>query len=182
MIRDGGINLLLPSGLVEAREQIVFNHVTFADAPPPHRDSVWVQGGDQEVVFTDCSFDQAQFARWKRHRCWRAGGGQGSPFENPNFAWPGSSTYDYVVVDSHPGNLLRLSDSYFLQDASADGPKRFVALNGGRLVLCGIGTYTPAGSPLKNFAMVGPRAAVDTYGFNNLSGDITDGLLGRTLF
>jgi hypothetical protein len=42
--------------------------------------------------------------------------------------------------------------------------------------------YTPAGSPLKNFAMVGPKAAVDNYGFNNLSGAITDGLLGRTLF
>jgi hypothetical protein len=58
MIRDGGINVLLPSGLYESGEQIVFSHITFADAPPPHRNSVWVQGA--EVVFSDCSFDQAQ--------------------------------------------------------------------------------------------------------------------------
>ena len=82
MIRDGGINVLLPSGLAEAGEQIVFNHVTFADAPPPHRDSVWVQGGGQEVVFSDCSFDQAQ--------CFRGtSGGQGQPFRKSQFwlAW-----------------------------------------------------------------------------------------------
>jgi hypothetical protein len=54
MIRNGRINVLLPSGLAEAGEQIAFNHVTFADAPAPHTNSVWVQGGGQEVVFTDC--------------------------------------------------------------------------------------------------------------------------------
>ena len=32
MIRDGGSNVLLPSGLTQAGEQIVFNHVAFADA------------------------------------------------------------------------------------------------------------------------------------------------------
>jgi hypothetical protein len=48
MVRDGGINLLLPSGLVRAGEQITFNHVTFADAPPPHTNSVWVQGGGRK--------------------------------------------------------------------------------------------------------------------------------------
>lgn len=173
MIRDGGINALLPSGLVEAGEQIVFDHVTFADAPPPHRDSVWVQGGGEEVVFTDCSFDQAQL---------HIGNGtiaaaqvvvKGCHFENPNFDWPDSETYDYVVVDNHPGNLLRVSDSYFLQDAPANGPTRFMAVYGGKLVLCGVGMYTPAGSPLKNFAAVGTDATVDTYGFNDLSGNIT---------
>jgi hypothetical protein len=179
MIRDGGINVLLPSGLAEAGEQIVFNHVTFADAPPPHRDSVWVQGEGQEVVFSDCSFDQAQL---------RIGNGtvsaaqvvvKGSHFENPNFGWPGSMTYDFVVVDNHPGNLLRVTDSYFLQDAPANGPARFMALHGGRLFLCGIGMYTPAGSPLKSFAMVGTNATVDTYGFNDLSGNIAGGFLSK---
>jgi len=60
MIRDGGINVLLPPNLVQAGEQIEFHHVTFADAPPPHTNSVRVQGGGAEVLFTDCSFDQAQ--------------------------------------------------------------------------------------------------------------------------
>ena len=58
-------------------------------------------------------------------------------------------TYDFVVVDNHPGNLLRVTDSYFLQDAPANGPARFMALYGGRLFLCGIGMYTPAGSSVK---------------------------------
>jgi hypothetical protein len=179
VIRDGGINVLLPSGLVESGEQIVFNHVTFADAPPPHRDSVWVQGGGQEVVFSDCSFDQAQL---------HVGNGtvsaaqvvvKGGHFENPNFEWPNSTTYDYVLIDTHPGNLLRLTDSYFLQDAPANGPARFLAVQGGRVMMCGIGMYTPAGSPLKNFASLGKNAIVENYGFNDLSGNITGGLVSK---
>jgi hypothetical protein len=179
MVRDGGINVLLPSGLVEAGEQIVFNHVTFADAPAPHTNSVWVQGGGQEVIFTDCSFDHAQL---------RIGNGsasaaqivvKGGHFENPNFQVPGSTTYDYVVVDNHPGNLLRVSDSYFLQDALTRGPSRFMLLNGGRTILCGVGMFTPAGAPLKNFALMANSAKVDTYGFNDLSGNITGAAFGH---
>ncbi|HKE23207.1 MAG TPA: hypothetical protein VKB88_12655 [Bryobacteraceae bacterium] len=178
MIRDGGINALLPSGLVEAGEQIVFDHVTFADAPPPHRDSVWVQGGGQEVVFTDCSFDQAQLHIGNGTVAGAQVVVKGSHFENPNFGWPDSKTYDYVVVDNHPGNLLRVTDSYFLQDAPTHGPTRFMAVQGGRLILCGVGMYTPAGSPLRNFASVGITATVDTYGFNDLSGNISGSLVG----
>jgi hypothetical protein len=94
MVRDGGTNLLLPSGLVEAGEQITFNHVTFADAPAPHTNSVWVQGQGQEIVVTDCSFDQAQL---------HIGSGdfsaaqvvvRGSHFENPNWAEAGAGNYD----------------------------------------------------------------------------------------
>jgi hypothetical protein len=179
MVRDGGTNLLLPSGLLEAGEQIVFNHVAFADAPAPHKNSVWVQGGGHEVIFTDCSFDQAQL---------RIGNGnvsaaqvvvKGSHFENPGFLSPGAVTYDYVVVDNHPGNLLRVTDCYFLQDAPSRGPARFMMLNGGRLVLNGIGMFTPAGSPLKNFGLLANNARVDFYGFNDLSGNITGSQFGR---
>lgn len=173
MIRDGGFNVFLPSGLVEAGEQIVFNHVTFADAPAPHRESVWIQGGGHEVVFTDCSFDQAQL---------RIGNGaisaaqvvvKGTHFENPGFVTPGSVAYDYVVVDNHPGNLVRVTDSYFLQDAPSRGPSRFMQVNGGKVVLCGVGMFTPAGAPMKNFATLANNARVDTYGFNDLSGNIS---------
>jgi hypothetical protein len=179
MIRDGGTNVLLPSGLVEAGEQIAFNHVTFADAPAPHKNSVWVQGGGQEVIFTDCSFDQAQL---------RIGNGsvsaaqvvvKGTHFENPGFAVPGSANYDYVVMDDHPGNLLRLTDSYFLQDAPARGPSRFLLLNGGHLIVCGVGMFTPAGAPMRNFAFMLSNAKVDTYGFNDLSGNITGAAFGH---
>ncbi len=179
MIRDGGTNVLLPSGLVEAGEQIVFNHVTFADAPAPHKNSVWVQGGGQEVVFSDCSFDQVQL---------RVGNGnvsagqvvvKGSHFENPNFQTAGSVTYDYVVIDNHPGNLLRVSDSYFLQDAPSRGPARFMMLNGGRLVINGVGMFTPPGAPMKNFAMLANNAQVATYGFNDLSANITGAQFGH---
>jgi hypothetical protein len=179
MVRDGGINLLLPSGLIEAGEQISFNHVTFADAPPPHTNSIWIQGGGQEVVFTDCSFDQAQL---------RIGNGsasaaqiviKGTHFENPGYVVPGAVTYDYLVVDNHPGNLVRVTDSYFLQDAPAGGPAHFMKLNGGAAILCGVGMFTPAGSPLRNFALLANGARVDTYGFNDLSGNITGAAFGR---
>jgi len=173
MVRDGGINLLLVCGLVEAGEQIVFNHVTFADAPAPHSNSVWVQGGGQEVIFTDCSFDQAQL---------RIGNGavsaaqivvKGSHFENSNHAWPGSVNYDYVVVDNNPGNYLRLTDSYFLQGAPTNGPTQFLSAWGGKIWMCGIGMYTPAGSPMKYFAVLWNSATVDMYGFYDLSGNIS---------
>jgi hypothetical protein len=179
MIRDGGTNLLLPSGLVEAGEQITFNHVTFADAPAPHTNSVWVQGQGQEVVFTDCSFDQAQL---------HIGNGDFSPaqvvvrsshFENPNYAWPGSVNYDYVVVDKNPGNYLRLTDSYFLQCAPSNGPKQFLSAWGGKIQLSGIGMYSPGGSPLAHFVVLWNNAVVEMYGFDDLSGNTSGPLCGR---
>lgn len=179
MVRDGGTNLLLRSGLAEAGEQIVFNHVAFADAPAPHTGSVWVQGGGQEVVFTDCSFDQAQL---------RIGNGavsaarivvQGSHFENPNYAWPGSVNYDFVVVDSSAGNFVRFTDSYFLQDAPANGPTQFLSVWGGKVWISGTGMYTPAGSPLKHFAVLWNNATVDLYGFYDQSGNIAGVVCGH---
>jgi len=178
MIRDGGTNLLLPSGLVEAGEQITFNHVTFADAPAPHTNSVWVQGQRQEVVFTDCSFDQAQL---------RIGNGdmsaqvvvRGSHFENPNWAQPGSVNYDYVVVDSGGGNYLRLTESYFLQCAPNNGPKQFLSAWGGKIQMSGVGMYSPAGSPMTHFATLWNNAVVEMFGFDDLSGNISGSICGH---
>jgi len=179
MVRDGGTNLMLPSGLVEAGEQITFNHVTFADAPAPYTNSVWVQGQGQEVVFTDCSFDQAQL---------HVGNGafsaaqvvvRGSHFENPNYAEPGSVNYDDVVVDSSPGNYLRLTDNYFLQCAPRNGPKQFLSAWGGKVQLSGTGMYSPGGSPMAHFAMLWNNAVVDMYGFDDLSENIGGTLYGH---
>jgi hypothetical protein len=178
MVRDGGTNLLLPSGLVQAGEQITFNHVTFADAPAPHTNSVWVQGQGQEVIFADCSFDQAQL---------HIGNGEtsaqvvvrGSHFENPNYAEPGSVNYDYIVLDKNPGNYLRLTESYFLQCAPSNGPKQFLSAWGGKIILCGIGMYTPGGAPLAHFAMLWNNAVVDLYGFDDLSGNMSGPIFGR---
>jgi hypothetical protein len=178
MIRDGGINVLLPAGLAEAGEQIVFNHVTFADAPPPHRNSVWVQGGGQEVVFSDCSFDQAQLRIGNGDKTAAQVVVHGCHFENPNYQLTGSVVYDYVTVDNHPGNLVRLTDSYFLQDAPTHGPSRFMMLYGARAFICGVGMYTPAGSPLQHFATLANGAAAEAYGFSDLSGNITGAQFG----
>jgi hypothetical protein len=173
MIRDGGINVLLPSGLTEAGEQITFDHVTFADAPAPHVNSVWAQGGGQEVIFTNCSFDQAQL----RIGIGTEGGSaaqvavRGTHFENPNWAIPGSVNYDFIVVDNNPGNLLRLSDCYFLEDAPALGPREFLVLNGGMTMVSGIGMYTP--SALASFAVLSNNAQIIEAGFYDLSGNIS---------
>jgi hypothetical protein len=173
IIRNGGTNVLLPSGLTEAGEQITFEHVTFADAPPPHTNSVWVQGGGQEVIFSDCSFDQAQL---------RIGNGQGrgnaaqvvvrsTHFENPNWAMPGSVNYDYITVDNNGGNLLRLAESYFIEDAPTGGPREFMTLNGGLTMISTAGMYTP--STLNSFAVLHNGAQVVEFGFYDLSGNIS---------
>lgn len=176
MIRDSRTNLVLPSKLAEAGEQIVFNHVTFADAPPPHTDNVWVEGG-QEVIFTDCSFDQVQL---------RIGNGnvsgaqvvvRGSHFENPNYDWPDCVNYDFIVVDHNAANYVRITGSYFLQDAPVNGPRRFMALNGGKVYLTDIGMFTPAGSPLSALAMLANDVSVEVHGFADLSGNIAGPLL-----
>jgi hypothetical protein len=173
MIRNGQSNVLLPSGLAEAGEQITFNHVTFADAPAPHTNSVWVQGGGQEVVFTDCSFDQAQL------RIGNGAGGanaaqvvvKGSHFENPNWSTSDASAYDYVTVDNNPGNLLRLSDSYFLQDATSNGPQQFMTLNGGMTIINSLGMYTPY--TMRHVAVLRNQARLMEFGFYDLSGNIS---------
>jgi len=179
MVRDGGTNVLLPSGLVQAGEQITFNHVTFADAPAPYANSVWVQGQRQEVVFTDCSFDQAQLHIGDGASSAAQVVVRGSHFENPNYTEPGSVNYDYIVVDKSPGNYLRLTESYFLQCAPSNGPKHFLSVWGGKVVLSGVGMYTPVGSPLAHFAMLWNNATVDTFGFEDLSGNMSGPICGR---
>lgn len=177
MIRNSGGNVLLPSGMTEAGENVQFNHVTFADAPSPHTNSVWVQGGGQEIVFTDCSFDHAQL---------RIGNGgtsaaqvtvKGSHFENPNYV-ANPTAYDYITVDNHNGNLLRISDSYFLQDNPAVSQVRFATFNGGKIVLSGIGMYTPGTAAMTNFAVLANAVNVDFFSFDDLSGNVTGALLG----
>lgn len=174
MLRDNGQNLLLPSGLVQAGENLHFNHVTFADAPTPFTNSVWVQGGGQEVVFDACSFDQAQL---------RIGNGavssaqvtiQGSHFENPN----GGASYDYLVVDNNAGNYVRLTDSYMLNDTPSGTIPRFMFLQGGKVFISGLGMFTPAGAPLTNLAVMANAVNVELYGFNDLSGNISGALFG----
>jgi hypothetical protein len=179
MVRDGGTNVLLPSGLTEAGEQITFNHVTFADAPAPHTNSVWVQGGGQEVVFTDCSFDQAQLRIGNGSTSAAQVSVKGSHFENPNYATSGSVNYDYVTVDNNQGNYLRITDSYLLQDAPANGPAEFLSVQGGYVWVCGVGMYTPAGSPLTHFAVIQNSGDVDIIGFRDLSGNITGSQIGQ---
>ena len=179
MIRDGSINLLLPSKLTEAGEQITFNHVTFADAPSPHTDNVWVQG-NQEVIFTDCSFDQAQLRVGNGNTSGAQVTVRGTHFENPNYDWPECVNYDFVVVDNNPANYLRISDSYFLQDAPKNGPRRFMALNGGRVSLNQVGMFTPAGSPLLDFAVLANAVSVDVQGFYDMSGNISGPVFGGT--
>ncbi|MGA2881913.1 MAG: hypothetical protein ABSG13_23415 [Bryobacteraceae bacterium] len=74
---------------------------------------------------------------------------------------------------------LRLTDSYFLQCAPSNGPKQFLSAWGGKVQLSGIGMYSPGGSPLVHFATLWNNAAVDMYGFDDLSGNISGLICGR---
>lgn len=164
MFRDNGTNVLLPHNLVEAGEQIRFNHVTFADAPAPHTNSVWVQGRGQEILFRDCSFDQAQL---------RIGNGQtsaaqvvisGCHFENSNYSLPNSEPYLYLTIDQNHGNLVRLTDSYFF-DGGAKPPATHFIYNGGILQISGNGGWSPS----QMVFAFGPGAIVQR-GFISLGG------------
>lgn len=169
MIRDGGTNVHFPSGLSTAGENIQFEHSTFADAPSPFTSSVLLESG--EHTFTDCSFDQAQLT---------LNGAQvavnGCHFENPNLG----VNYDFISVTSSAGNLLRVTNSYFLQAKTTGGPTQFITASGGTVWLSGIGMFTPSGSPLTNFAVVSGAVNLNIFGFYDLSGNISGALIGGT--
>jgi hypothetical protein len=46
-------------------------------------------------------------------------------------------------------------------------------LNGGKIIVSGVGSFSPAGSPMKYFAQMSNTAQVSTYGFNGLGGNIS---------
>jgi hypothetical protein len=83
-----------------------------------------------------------------------------------------------VVVDNNGGNYLRLTDSYFLQRAANNGPKQFLSAWGGKIQITGVGMYSPGGAPLMHFATLWNNAVVEMYGFNDLSGNISDAICG----
>jgi hypothetical protein len=175
MIRDNSVNVLMPSGVSQAGENIQFNHVVFADAPPPYTNSVWIQNG--EVEFTDCSFDSAQV---------RIGNGTtssvkatiiGAHFENPNYVWD-PTNYDMLVEDAHAGNSLTIMSSHVEQDKPTSGPAEFFRFGGGKVHIEGLSSYSPGGSPLTNLAILSGAVNIDVYNYNDMAGNITGSLLG----
>jgi hypothetical protein len=169
-IRDGGTNLVMPSGLAVYGENMRFVSTLFADSPTPFTNGVWVQAG--EVTFTDCSFDQSQL---------RVGNGAtsgaqvtvtSSHFENPN----GGAAYDFITMDDNDGNLLRLTNPYFFQSKSSGAPAQFATINGGTFIANSIGMFTQAA--ITNFAVLANGANAYLYGLDDLSGAITGQTFG----
>lgn len=169
----------MPAGQTNAGENVQFDHVVFADAPAPHTNSVWIQGGGQEVIFDACSFDQAQLRIGDGATAAAQCVANNCHFENPNFANPGAVDYDFVVVDNHNGNYLRMTDCFLLQDRTSGAHySRFLLLQGGVVQLVGIGMFTPSGVPLTNMAILANEVNVNLIGFNDLSGNIANSLWG----
>ncbi len=54
-----------------------------------------------------------------------------------------------------------------------------MSIAGGKVMLFGLGMYTPAASPLTNFATVASSASVETFGFHDLSGNIRGVRFGK---
>lgn len=178
MIRDNGINAFFPTGLTGAGENMKFDHVTFADAPPPHTNSVWVQGGGEEIVFENCSFDQVQL-----HVGAGTSGAQvlvhGSHFENPNWAVPGSVDYTYVVVDQAASNYLRFSDNYILNDRTTGGNyAEFMHFENGVVHITNFGMYSP--TTLISVMTLFNAVNISLYGFNDQSGNAAELFGGST--
>lgn len=168
MIRDSGSLVLFPSGGTEAGENILFSHVTFADAPIPHTNNVWIQGGGQEIVFENCSFDQAQLRIGNASTSAAQVVVHGSHFENPNFA--SGVDYPFMVVDNNNGNYVRWTDNFIEQDRSAAGTyATFLNIQGGVAFLSGIGVYSPV--QIGAFATLANAVNVNLFGYNDLSGN-----------
>lgn len=170
MIRDGGSNFLYPAGLTNTGENVQFDHVAFADAPSPHTNSIWVQGQGNEVIFRDCSFDQAQLRIGDLGVTNAQVTIQGSHFENPNFLT--GVDYNYIVIDSGPGNAVRMTDDYFLQDRTSGAAyPPFIFAQGGVLNIVGQAMFNPIAST--SLVQVSGNVGVNIYGFNDLSNTIT---------
>lgn len=172
MIRDGGTNVNAPGGLTAEGENMLFHHITFADAPTPFTNSVWIRSG--EVRFESCSFDQAQLrigdsvggyaAQVSAHHC---------HFENPNLG----ATYDFIVQDNRAGCVLFLTDSELAQDLTSGTYPEFMTVNGGEAYVRGFQMFSATGSTFTHFAVVNNSAIFTIYDFTDLSGSITSSLL-----
>lgn len=174
MIRDGGTNVLFPSGLSQAGENMQFNHVTFADAPSPHTNSVNIQGTGQEVDFTDCSFDQAQLHLGNTSTSAVQVNMKGTHFENPNFA--SGVDYPFIVMDNNNGNYLSMSQTFVEEDRSSGAAyASFFNFNGGKVNIMGLGMFSPI--QVTAVATLANAVNVDLFSFNDLSGN-TVALLG----
>lgn len=168
MIRDGAILFLEPSGQTQAGENVELDHVVFADAPVPHTNAVWIQGGGQETIFSACSFDQAQLHIGNGSTSAAQIAVIGSHFENPNAA-SGGVDYPFVVMDNNNGNFLRFTDDFIEQDRLTGSPyTSFLNLLGGVANITGVGIFTPV--QLTSFATLGNAVNVNLFGFNDLSG------------
>jgi len=172
MFRDGGYNVNTGASLSSFGENILFDNCTFADAPSPFTNSVWVRQG--ELRFRGCSFDQAQL------RVGDTTVGVGVEvacfhchFENPNLG----AAYDFITQDNLDGNVLYLTDCELNQDVTPITHPQFMTVNGGTAYVRGFNMFTPAGSTFGHFAQVNNQANFSIYDFTDLSGNITGSLV-----
>ena len=129
MIRDCTTLMVLPTGLTETGEQIDFDHVTFADSPSPHTNSVWIKDHANMVTFRACSFDQAQLSIGDGVSTGARVAAIGCHFENPNLG----TNYDFIVQSNHNNNFLRLTDCNMEQAKTSAGPTQLMTLSGGKV-------------------------------------------------
>jgi len=172
LIRNSGNNVIFPSSCVGCGENIQWDHITFADAPAPFTNSVWLQAGEHKM--TDCSFDQAQLSIGNGTTSHALVSVVAGHFENPNYA-ANSTHYDFITQSNNGGNHLSLVSPFFNQDDlnPAHGPfAEFITTNGGELFAFGIEMFTPIG-PVTQLITANNQANVTVYGFNDESGQTT---------
>lgn len=168
MIRDGNINVLFPSTLTSAGENIQWNHVTFADGPNPPTNSVWLQTGEHKM--TDCSFDNAQLSVGNLTATPGSVWLSSPHFENPNYVLS-PAYYDFVTIGSHVANDVAMSMPYFEYDNPSPGTlSRSIKIDGGRLTIIGANLFTPGGT-LTAFVNANNKANINIIAYNDLSGN-----------
>lgn len=178
---DGGGSVSHPIGFNVGAE-MVFTHVEFEG--PVGRvpaDCVRIHGGGTDTIIRDSDLNGCQV-----HLGSGTGNGSklvidGNHWENDNAqVIPGRTTYPYLIVDQHQGNIVSITHNWFFQGVS-DTPwvqDQFILANGGQITLDDNITYVSPPSTITNFITANNATNVTIRSHSDLSVGPSGGMMG----
>lgn len=169
---DGGGSPTHPIGF-NVGYQMLFDHVEFEGIVGViPADCIRIHGGGTETIIRDSNINGCQIHLGSGTDNGSTLRMSGNHLENDNAGFiPGTPSYDYIVVDAAPGNLLSLHQNTFFQGLDSWGTQpEFILAQGGAVTLFDNADFVASGSTVNNFITANGTTNVTIFGLNNLNG------------